>query len=132
MAVRWTHITIEVTDVDRSIAFYERYCGLVVVRDRRPTGGNTVWLGPPGSGEVPTFVLVLSRSAIVTKLTDHLGFQCDTRAEIDGVADEARRLGVLVSPPKDDGPVLGYWMIFRDPDGHFVELTCGQPLAGLP
>ena len=52
MAVRWTHITITVGDLDRSVEFYSRVCGLEVVRDRRAEGGSTVWMGvaPPSGG----------------------------------------------------------------------------------
>ena len=54
MGIRWTHITITVSDLDRSIEFYRSTCGLEVVRDRRLEGGGTVWMGyPPGDGELP-------------------------------------------------------------------------------
>jgi hypothetical protein len=47
------------------------------------------------------------------------------------VAAEARRRGILVYPPQDSGGAVGYWTIIRDPDGHQVEFTFGQPLKGL-
>jgi catechol 2,3-dioxygenase-like lactoylglutathione lyase family enzyme len=132
MAARWTHVTIPVADLDRSIAWYAKRCGLVVVRDRRPTGGGTVWLAtkPVAEGEHPAFVLVLAREPMTAPF-DHMGFQCDTREEVDAIADEARREGTLVHPPKDSGGVIGYWTQIRDPDGHLVEFTHGQPLAGI-
>ena len=46
-----THITITVSNIERSGGFYASFCGLSVVRDRRREGGGTVWLGldtPPG------------------------------------------------------------------------------------
>src|SRR5262249_1200370 len=46
MAIRWTHITITVSNIERSIAFYTSFCKLSVLRDRRREGGGTVWLGP--------------------------------------------------------------------------------------
>ena len=131
MAVRWTHVTITVSDLSRSIDFYTRMCGLAVVRDRREEGGSTVWLGPaPREGERPVYVLVLL-SGEVTSRIDHLGFQCDSRDEVDRIAREGERLGILVHPPTDTGGSVGYWTMVRDPDGHGVEFTCGQPIAGL-
>lgn len=131
MAVRWTHITITVSDIDRSIAFYTSLCELSVVRDRRLEGGGTVWLGPvPPEGEDPTFVLVLSAGEVTDRL-DHFGFQCESREQIDLIAKEAERQGVLVYPPQDSGGAVGYWTILKDPDGHSVEFTFGQPLKGL-
>jgi hypothetical protein len=31
----------------------------------------------------------------------------------------------------DVGGVVGYFAMVRDPDGHLVEFTAGQPLRGL-
>jgi catechol 2,3-dioxygenase-like lactoylglutathione lyase family enzyme len=62
---------------------------------------------------------------------DHLGFQCDTRAEIDRIAADAAHLGILDEPPCDCGGDIGYVTMVRDPDGHRVEFTHGQPLTGL-
>ena len=131
MAVRWTHITITVGDLERSIDFYTNVCGLAVVRDRRREGGGTVWLGPvPAAGEDPTFVLVIMKGEVTDRL-DHLGFQCESREQVEAVAAEAARRAILVHPPQDSGGAVGFWTTIRDPDGHQVEFTFGQPLKGL-
>jgi catechol 2,3-dioxygenase-like lactoylglutathione lyase family enzyme len=129
---RWTHITITVANFERSMDFYRKFCGLVIVRDRRkPAGGGTVWLGsPPVQGELPRFVLVLMEGQVTTTL-DHLGFQAGDRHEVDEAAEKARQLGILVDPPTDSGGAVGYWTTIRDPDGHFVEITFGQPISGV-
>jgi lactoylglutathione lyase len=129
--IRWTHITITVSHMERSIEFYRDMCGLEVVRDRRREGGGTVWLGYQAqAGQDPEFVLVLMEGEVTDRL-DHFGFQCDSREEVDGVAREAEARGILVDPPSDSGGSVGYWTIIRDPDGHMVEFTFGQPLKGL-
>lgn len=131
MPVRWTHVTITASDLDRSVDFYTKRCGLSILHDRRAEGGSAVWLGPePPEGEDPTYVLVILRGEVETRL-NHLGFQCDSREEIDRIAREAEREGILVHPPTDTGGAVGYWTMVRDPDGHGVEFTYGQPLKGL-
>jgi len=123
-------VVLKVSDLDRSVSFYRRFCALEILRDGRPDG-HTVWLGPrpPGRGH-PPFVLVLYQRAVDCRV-DHLGFECDERAEVDHIAAEGERLGILAEPPRDLGGDIGYVTMLRDPDGHVVEFTFGQPLAGL-
>ena len=131
MAVRWTHITIPVTDIDGSIKFFTSVCGLAVVRDRRLEGGTTVWLGPrPEPGADPAFVLVIHRGDVREPL-DHFGFQCGSRDEVTAIAARARASGTLVEEPTDAGGSVGYFAMVREPSGHLVEFTHGQPLNGL-
>lgn len=131
MAARWTHITITVSNMERSIEFYKKFCGLSVLRDRRLEGGGTVWLGPePSPGEDPLFLLVIGQGEVTSRL-DHLGFQCDSREGVDRIAEEAARLGILDIVPTDTGGSVGYFTMVRDPDGHLVEFTYGQPIKGL-
>jgi lactoylglutathione lyase len=131
MTARWTHVVVKVADLERSIAFYRRFCGLEVVRDGRPGGGHTVWLAPASPAAVPpVFVLVLYLTRVDFRL-DHLGFQCDARVEVDRVAAEGAALGILAEPPFEGGGDIGYVTMLRDPDGHLVEFTFGQPIRGL-
>lgn len=127
---RWTHLTITVSDLPKSIEFYTEICGLAVVRDRRPEG-STVWLGANKNlDQDPEFVLVLLPGEVRDRV-GHLGFQCDLREEVDRIARRAEQLGILELPPTDSGGVVGYSTIIRDPDGHLVEFTHGQPIRGL-
>ena len=128
MPPRWTHITINVSDLNRSVDFYTSLCGLSIVRLE---GRHNVWLGPATpSGQDPTFVLVIVQDEVKAKL-DHFGFQCDSRDEVDRIAELARRRNILIEPPVDVGGVVGYFTMVRDPDGHLIEFTFGQPLKGL-
>jgi lactoylglutathione lyase len=129
MLPRWTHVVLKVRELDRSIAFYRERCGLEFVRDGRP-GGHTVWLAPAGAGSPPAFVLVLYQTGVDCRI-DHLGFQVGAREDIDRIAADGERLGILAEPPWDGGGDIGYVTMLRDPDGHLVEFTHGQPLGGL-
>ena len=129
--MRWTHFTIPVSDLEASIEFFTETCGLSVVRDRRLEGGGTVWLGPrPLPGNDPEFVVVISRGEVREPL-DHFGFQCDKRDEVTALAARARACGTLVEGPTDYGGSVGYFAVVREPSGHLVEFTHGQPLRGL-
>ena len=131
MPPRWTHITINCSDLERSIDFYTNLCGLTTVRDRRLEGRHNVWLGPATKeGEDPLFVLVIVQDEIKFRL-DHFGFQCESREEVDRIAELAREQNILVEPPTDIGGIVGYFTTVRDPDGHVIEFTFGQPLKGL-
>lgn len=131
MGIRWTHITITVSNIERSIEFYTSFCKLSMLRDRRREGGGTVWLGPgPPAGRNPTFLLVLGEGEVTSRM-DHLGFQCESREQVDEIAEQATRLGILSVPPTDAGGSVGYFTIIRDPDQHLVEFTYGQPIEGL-
>src|SRR5215471_9355161 len=106
MAVRWTHITINCADIDASVEFYTALCGLSIVRDRRQEGRHNVWLGPATRpGEDPLFVLVIVQDEVRARL-DHFGFQCDSRDEVDRLAELARAQNILVEPPMDVGGVV--------------------------
>lgn len=129
--MRWTHFTLPVTDLDATIQFFTEDCQLSVVRDRRREGGSTVWLGPrPAPGCDPEFVLVAFQGEVKEPL-DHFGFQCETRAAVTDIAERARLRGALVKGPTDDGGSVGYFAVVREPSGHLVEFTYGQPLSGL-
>jgi lactoylglutathione lyase len=131
MPPRWTHITINASDLQRSIDFYTSVCGLTIVRDRRLEGRHNVWLGPrTPAGEDPIFALVIVENE-VKNLVDHFGFQCESPAEVDRIAAMARAQDALVEPPTNVGGIVGYFATVRDPDGHIVEFTFGQPLRGL-
>src|SRR5256714_9855377 len=101
MPPRWTHITINASNLDVSVDFYTSLCGLTIVRDRRLEGRHNVWLGPPTKdGEDPTFVLVIVQDEVKARL-DHFGFHCDSRYEVDRIAELARERNILVGTAVD-------------------------------
>jgi len=73
MATRWTHITINASDLDASVDFYASFCGLSIVRDRRLEGRHNVWLGPATpAGEDPVFVLVIVQDEVPNSLDNRI------------------------------------------------------------
>ena len=124
-----THIALVVSDIERSIAFYERYAHMRVVHRRdEPDGSTIAWV----SDLTRPFAIVLAhgpRREVGLGPFAHLGVGCASRAEVDRLAALARAEGCLRSGPKDWGPPIGYVALLRDPDGHTLELSFGQEVT---
>jgi catechol 2,3-dioxygenase-like lactoylglutathione lyase family enzyme len=125
-----THLALGVRDLERTIGFYRRHARLHLVHDRHDGDVRVVWLSE--RAEEPDFVLVLfevhAEPPVAPSTLMHLGFAVESREEVDAAAEEGRREGVLMIPPRDAGPVVGYFCILRDPDGNQVEFSYGQPI----
>jgi catechol 2,3-dioxygenase-like lactoylglutathione lyase family enzyme len=125
-----THVAFFVADVERTIDFYRRYCGLHVVHDRVDGGVRVVWLSE--RPQDPTFVIVAIRlppgAATAPPRMAHLGYDVGSRAAVDEVAARARADGVLAQEPADGGRIVGYYCMLADPDGNLVEFSHGQTI----
>jgi len=114
------HLSLSVTDLDVSEAFYTSLFGMRRVLD--------VGYGRILMHQATGFVLALvhlpdaagSRfSELVTGL-DHVGFAATDRAELVEWQERMREQGVEHTPIRD--MALGYHLNFRDPDGIALEL----------
>ncbi|MBD2412844.1 bleomycin resistance protein [Nostoc calcicola FACHB-389] len=125
----FTHIALAVSDVDASIAFYTKYAQMTVVHRRsdRTIQSDVAWI----SDLTRPFAIVLIQSTQVEGVLlphSHLGVAYQNQEEIDRLCNEARTEGVLLAGPNDWGPPVGYWAYLRDPDGHTLEISCGQQI----
>jgi catechol 2,3-dioxygenase-like lactoylglutathione lyase family enzyme len=126
-----THIALRVKDIDRTASFYSEWVNLEIVHDRvsESSGTRVAWIAE--RGRKPTFVLVLLEFPFeqsAQPAVDHLGFATANREEIDRIAAKAKDRGLLVEGPTDAGPVVGYYCIILDPNGHRVEFSWGQTI----
>jgi catechol 2,3-dioxygenase-like lactoylglutathione lyase family enzyme len=123
-------VALQVRDIDQSVAFYQRYCGLRIVKDRTDDF-RVVWIG--WGEDPPKFVLVLLGQDHQDNRQpeyQHIGLAVDSRAEVDEIAARAVADGREVDwPPQDGGPVVGYFCGLRDPDGNMVEFSYGQRIG---
>lgn len=84
------------------MAFYARYAGLVVARERDEDGTRVVRLAE--RAEDPDFVFVLipmAHSEGERPGVHHFGFSVASRDEVDAIAARVRSDGVLREEPRD-------------------------------
>lgn len=130
-----THIALHVRDIGASIAFYTGYCGLDVVHDRGEENKRVVWLAEPGREHAFVFVVIGGGPGRDQPEGDysHQGFALASRAEVDDIARRAESAGLLAWPAQEEPYPVGYYCGVRDPGGHVVEFSYGQPLGpGAP
>ncbi len=133
---RLTHIALRVGNVEQSIAWYERSTPLRVLQRMTDEYGVGVWLADPLDASHP-FVLALSQfdpdtdpfgfaPPTVLGPFAHLGFELESRAEVEAAADLARVDGSLTFPPTQMPPPIGYVCFVEDPDGNTIEFSHDQ------
>jgi catechol 2,3-dioxygenase-like lactoylglutathione lyase family enzyme len=124
-----THVALPVTDINTSIAFYQKYAHMDVVHRRtKEDGHDVVWI----TDQTRPFVIVLLQKPNVEHrllAPAHLGIACKSREEVDRLCQEARMEGRLEDGPVEAGDPVGYWAFLTDPDGHILELSYGQKVA---
>lgn len=129
---RWTHIALPSSDIDASVAWYEKYTPLVVLDRREDADGKNAWLAHEGQVENP-FVLVLvmfyrdegKRQPQLAPFA-HIGIEMPERADVDRIADLGRADGCLSWEPTDMPDPIGYICAVTDPDGNVIEISHNQ------
>jgi catechol 2,3-dioxygenase-like lactoylglutathione lyase family enzyme len=125
------HLSIGVTDLARSAAFYDAALGALGYV-RLTENYRHVAYGPPGYTGEPLFaVLAGGADARAPGPGFHLAFAAPSRAAIDRFHAAA-----LAAGGTDDGPPgvrenydPGYYAAFvRDPDGHRLEAVLHEPV----
>ncbi len=131
MTPAFTHCALHVADLDASIAFYERYCGMTIVKEHGEGKSRVVWLASPGAED--RFVLVLLGDGPVRTPDEedmtHYGFGVPSREDVDKIAALAKDEGRLHWEPREYAPPTGYLCGVKDPTGYIIEFSYGQPLG---
>lgn len=132
----WTHLALRVSDVERSIEWYERYTPLRLLRRFSDGYGIGGWLADPEATASP-FVLVLSQFAsendpfsfappTVLGPYAHIGFELPSREAVGELARMAEEEGILAYPETQMAPPIGLICFIEDPDGNTVEFSHDQ------
>ncbi len=124
---RFTVVTLGVSDMRRSIAFYE---ALGFVRKFRATGEAVAFFDTGGTviGLFPWNQLAQDvtlpenpRPQVFRGVT--LAWNCRSAEEVDAVLDFAISNGASLLKPAEDTDYGGYSGYFADPDGHPWEVV---------
>ena len=138
--VGFTHVALLVGDLEASIAFYRTYARMEVVHRRAEGSSRVAWVSDRTRPfvivliEIPRFVprpILRFANALLRKVVafEHLGVGCESRSEVDRLAELAKTERRLLMGPRDYGPPVGYWAFIADPDGHTLEVSHGQEVG---
>jgi catechol 2,3-dioxygenase-like lactoylglutathione lyase family enzyme len=105
------HVSVNVDDVEASVAFYTGALGATVRTDRPDFGFNGAWLDLGGQQ------LHLIEAPVPPNLGQHFAVRVD---DLDAVVDELRAKGLAVSDPAPVGTSRQTFV--EDPAGNVIEL----------
>lgn len=134
MTLRTGHVGLNVTDLERSLAFYQQVFGLVVLGRSTEDGREFAFLGNPDVNSdvfLDQLAITLWQQADGTFSTGrpglhHLAFNVASVEEVERVRDELTSMGVdllyggNVVPHSEDFTSGG--IFFLDPDGIRLEV----------
>lgn len=128
------HVALTVTDVERSVPWYQRVLGFDVIGQdgEDEAGPRRVFLRGPGFGLTLTLVQhpVTDRAVFDERRPglDHLTFTVPDEESLREWADRLTEHGVTFSPIAEENSAPGTAVIaLRDPDGIQLVLWAGKP-----
>jgi lactoylglutathione lyase len=113
------HVNINVTDIRRSLDFYQNAFGMTVKfweRDNR-----MVFLGTPGADDTLTLCKAGDGDPIAGGGVSHFGIRIAQRGELDLAVEQVTRAGGKLLSRGEHAPGAPY-AYFADPDGYVIEL----------
>jgi catechol 2,3-dioxygenase-like lactoylglutathione lyase family enzyme len=133
------HVTLNVTDPDRSVQFYKDLLGLKVSGERP---GVIVWmnLGQYRDGDNLAFHNVALYKVPAGPTDDyrkraglnHAAFRLKTSNDVDQAAEFLRSKGAkILKGPLTHSEDMDRYLYFEDPDGNVIELVAST-LPGYP
>ncbi|HRE02371.1 MAG TPA: VOC family protein [Ilumatobacteraceae bacterium] len=132
-AVRWTHIALPATDIEKTIEWYTTFTPLELLDRREDADGYGAWLGHPDQGDKP-FILVLvsffkdqdkGQQPIMAPFA-HIGLEMPSKEAVDAIAEKGKEWGCLAWPPTQMPDPVGYICALTDPDGNMIEFSYDQ------
>ena len=113
------HFNINVSDLGRSVAFYERALGLRVAREKRAgDGGFVLAFLTDGSGSFELELTWLRDRETPYELGDNESHLCLKAADFDAALAAHRELGCVCY----ENDAMGIYFI-EDPDGYWIEIV---------
>lgn len=141
MALRPGHVGLNVTDLDRSLAFYQDVFGLELLGRSTEDGRRFAFLGTPGVASeefLDKLAITLWEQSVgsfstATPGLHHLAFHVGSVEEVERLRDQARDRGATllydgeIVPHSSDFESGGFF--FLDPDGVRLEVCAPAGVA---
>lgn len=129
------HIGLNVTDLDKSAAFYQRVFGFEVSRRSQEDGKEFAFLAQDGTLTLTLWRQSEGRFATARPGLHHLSFQVESLREVQRAEAELRELGATIHHggivPHGEGASSG-GVFFEDPDGIRLEIYAPDGAGDRP
>lgn len=123
--LRTGHIGLNVTDIERSLAFYRDVIGYGVLREGKEEGRRFAFLGQDGTLALTLWQQADAAYAAGNAGLHHLAIEVDTIDEVRAYESALRAYGVEFAyegvVPHGEGAASG-GIFFHDPDGTRLEI----------
>ncbi|MER5254139.1 MULTISPECIES: VOC family protein [unclassified Streptomyces] len=130
--LRTGHIGLNVTDIERSLAFYRDVIGYGVISEGKEEGRRFAFLGENGIPALTLWQQADASYAASNAGLHHLAFEVDTIEEVRAYESALRAYGVEFAyegvVPHGEGAASG-GIFFHDPDGTRLEIYAGSGVA---
>lgn len=132
--LRTGHIGLNVTDIERSLAFYRDVIGYGVISEGKEEGRRFAFLGEDGIPALTLWQQADGAYAASNAGLHHLAFEVDTIEEVRAYESALRAYGVEFAyegvVPHGEGAASG-GIFFHDPDGTRLEIYAGSGVGAL-
>jgi lactoylglutathione lyase len=113
------HININVTDIRRSLDFYQQAFGMTV--SFWESNHRMVFLNTPGADDTLTLCQAGDGDPVAGGGISHFGIRIADRAELDQAVEQVTRAGGKLISRGEHAPGVAYAYL-ADPDGYVIEL----------
>lgn len=133
---RWTHMALCVKDIEKSIAWYEKFTHLRLFKKQEDDSGYGAWMVDPEQPD-PPFLLVMAEffegkdpfapaeHGSIGPFA-HFGIELTSKEAVDELAEIAKTNECLALGPAQMPDPIGYICFLKDPDGNTVEFSFNQ------